>query len=197
MLELVRLLNRCSSTTPSASIELHALGLPFTPDSPQEWSAPTHWTNLPDPCPFHQIGRMTLAFWKELYFLKAFANLKGMDHGIMDQLLGAICQAVSSKTLKVKWNDSKKVWPPTKIQVFYQFRNIGTTGNHFIRENQPTLWWSCWLRPPFVPMGAQQIIRDLVTQVTTEEPRLVKWRNNQQLQGNHHRVAFLWLIWCN
>lgn len=32
--------------------------------------------------PFHQkLGRMTLAFWKELYFLKAFANLKGMDHG--------------------------------------------------------------------------------------------------------------------
>lgn len=34
------------------------------------------------------------------------------------------------------------------------------------------------------PMGAEQIIRDLVTQVTTEEPRLVKlWRNNQEQLG--------------
>lgn len=33
-------------------------------------------------------------------------------------------------------------------------------------------------------MGAEQIIRDLVTQVTTEEPRLVKlWRNNQEQLG--------------
>lgn len=51
-------------------------------------------------------------------------------------------------------------------------------------------------RPSGDPMGAEQIIRDLVTQVATEEPRLVKLRNNQQLgttevlmvshlQGNH------------
>lgn len=58
----------------------------FTLYTPQQWSALKHGTHLPDPCPFHQkLGRMTLAFWKELYFLKAFANLKAW---IMDQLVG-------------------------------------------------------------------------------------------------------------